>query len=144
MLRLAKARLLAAEALLRPADQKTLTQWLTTLGILCAGQMSAEDAKVKMMAYVPLMDAPAAVLTKQTLQDAGREFKWFPSFQELTAFLDGRTWLMRKLAARLRMLTEMQPAIEHHQGSGFNSLTEEQKAAHEVLMGRVRASLAGG
>lgn len=122
-----RAWLPRAEALLKPADRKLIEKWLIHLGVLCAGQISTEDAKAKVMAYAELMDAPASVLNKRTLADAGRAFKWFPSFAEVSEFLDGRTWVMRKLAARLKLLSETTPQLEHHQGSDYNTLTQEQK-----------------
>jgi hypothetical protein len=122
-----------------------MKQWLTSLGMLTAGQMSAEDAKMKMAAYLPLINMPpAAILTKRTLADAGREFKWFPSFAELEAFLSNRAWPLHVLAARLKRLSESTPALQFVSGSGYSKFTEEQKAAHEVLMGRARAALTGG
>lgn len=123
----AKGRLGRAEALLRPADKQLLKRWLSALGVLCAGQMTAADAKAKIGAYVPLLDAPAAVLTKRTLQDAGRQFKWFPSFAELSEFLDGQSWVMCKLAARLKMLAESTPALEHQPGSDWKELSQAQR-----------------
>jgi len=128
---------------LRPADQATVAKWLTSLGVLCAGQTTASDAKTKIAAYAPLMDYPASVLTKQTLQDAGRAFKWFPSFAEVSEFLDGRTWVMRKLAARLRMLAESTPEIEHQPGSDWKDLTPEQKAEIDRKLAECRRVLDG-
>jgi hypothetical protein len=137
----ARSRLRAAENLLRPADKQTLAKWLATLGVLCAGQMSADDAKTKIAAYVPLLDVPAAILTKQTLQDAGREFKWFPSFAELAAFMDRQSWPLRKLAARLRRIAEMAPAIEHREGGDWSELTPEQKAELDAKLQAVKNKL---
>ena len=139
----AKWRVRSAEELLRPADQATVAKWLTSLGVLCAGQTTASDAKTKIAAYAPLMDYPASVLTKQTLQDAGRAFKWFPSFAEVSEFLDGRTWVMRKLAARLRMLAESTPEIEHQPGSDWKDLTPEQKAEIDRKLAECRRVLDG-
>ncbi len=120
-----------------------MKQWLTSLGLLTAGQMSADDAKMKMAAYLPLFNMPpAAILTKQTLGDAGRELKWFPSFAELETFFAAKSWPLKVLAARLKRLSESTPALHFVSGSGFSKFTDEQKAAHEAMMAKARADLA--
>lgn len=141
--RSSKVWLPRAEALLKPADKKLIEKWLVHLGVLCAGQISVEDAKAKVIAYAELMDYPAGVLNRRTLADAGRAFKWFPSFAEVSSFLDGRTWAMRKLAARLKMLADTTPQIEHHQGSDWKDLTPEQKAEIDQKLAQAKAILMG-
>jgi hypothetical protein len=137
----ARGRLSRAEALLKPADKALVQKWLQALGVLCAGQMTAADAKAKIGAYVPLLDAPASVLNRRTLADAGRAFKWFPSFAELSEFLDGRTWVMRKLAARLKLLAETTPQIEHQPGSDWKDLTQEQRDEIDRRLSDAKANL---
>jgi hypothetical protein len=130
-----------AEALLIPADKKLVEKWLKTLGILCAGQMTAVDAQAKISAYVPLLDCPASILNKRTLADAGRAFKWFPSFSEVSAFLNAEAFVMRKLAARLRMLAETTPQIEHQPGSDYKELTQEQKDEIDRKIGEAKRAI---
>lgn len=129
MIRQARRSLPHAESLLRPVDRDILKAWMVNLGILCAGQMTAGDAKVKIAAYLPLMDIPpASIVTKRTLADAGNLFKWFPSFAEINQFFRERSFPMVRLAARLKQLADTTPQIEHQPGSDWNSLTPEQKA----------------
>jgi hypothetical protein len=138
-----KGWLSRAEGLLKPADKQLVAKWLGALGVLCAGQLTAADAKVKIAAYAPLLDCPASVLTKRTLADAGRAFKWFPSFAEVSEFLDGRTWAMRKLAARLKQLAETTPELEHQPGSDWKDLTPEQQFEIDRKLKEVKATLDG-
>jgi hypothetical protein len=138
---MAKWRLRAAEELLRPADPTLVAKWLSKLGILCAGQMTASDAKTKISAYAPLLQCPSSVLTDRTLVDAGRAFKWFPSFAEVSEFLDGRTWVMRKLAARLKLLSETTPQLEHQVGSDWKDLTQEQRDEIDAKISEAKRAL---
>jgi hypothetical protein len=136
-----KGWLSRAEALLRPADKALVAKWLGALGVLCAGQMTAADAKVKIAAYAPLLECPASVLTRRTLQDAGRSFKWFPSFAEVSTFLDCHTWVMRKLAARLKLLSETTPQLEHQVGSDWKDLTQEQRDEIDAKISEAKRAL---
>ena len=139
----AKARLGRAEALLKPADEKLVRNWLGRLGVLCAGQMTSADAKIKIENYVPLLKCPASVLNQHTLEDAGRRFKWFPSYAEIAEFIDGKTWVMRKLAARLKMLSETTPQLEHQPGSDWKTLSQEQKDAIDAKLAQAKAIIDG-
>jgi hypothetical protein len=96
----------AAERALAPASAETMGKWLASLGLLCAGATSAAEARAKIGAYASLMDYPPACFTKSTLADAGRRFKWLPSFAELTAFLDEVARPARQLRDRLRAIAE--------------------------------------
>lgn len=78
------------ERRMTPAATETCEKWVESLGVLCAGQMSARDAKVKMKAYSSMWDYPNFCYTKDTLDHAARRFKdyGFPSYGKVAAFLD--------------------------------------------------------
>lgn len=71
------------QATLKPADKRLMAEWLASLGTLCAGQMSTEEAKLKIGAYIDLLDMPTACFTRDTLRDAAGRFKFWPSFSEI-------------------------------------------------------------
>ncbi|HXQ41622.1 MAG TPA: hypothetical protein VN821_10155 [Candidatus Udaeobacter sp.] len=96
----------AAERALAPASAETMGRWLASLGLLCAGAMAAQEARAKIGAYASLMDYPPACFTKATLREAGRRFKWLPSYAELAALLDEAAAPARALRDRLRAIAE--------------------------------------
>lgn len=129
----------AIKAALQPVGSDVVAKWLASLGVLCAGQMSAADAKIKMAAYVPLIEEPAIAFTSATLKAAGERFKWFPSFSEITEFLREHGAELRLVKLRLERIALEKPA--EPRGKGWSELTPEQKAEHERMMARVRQSL---
>ena len=102
----AEARLAAAEAAIHPAPRDLALKWLASLGVLTAGKMGAEDARLKASAYLGLLDYPASCYTEDTLRAAATLFTWFPSYSELAGFLDARAREPRDLAYRLRRIAE--------------------------------------
>lgn len=105
----AVAALPALDGSLMPADRQTVERWLIALGTLCAGNLTAADARVKVMAYARLIDHPGACFTEATLRVAGKAFKWLPSFAELSAFLDEQAKPQRDLRARVERLARSLP-----------------------------------
>lgn len=106
----------AAERALAPASAETMRKWLASLGLLCAGATSVTEARAKIGAYASLMDYPPACFTKATLAEAGRRFKWLPSFAELSAFLDEVARPARQLRDRLRAIADAplpSPPVKH-------------------------------
>lgn len=128
-----------AEAALKPADVADVRKWLASLGLLCAGQMSASDAKLKLAAYAPLLDQPACCYTQDTLREAGKRFTWFPSFAELNAFLEEYAAPLKTMRDRLRKLAEAKVAIpEQRSGKRYCELSPEKKAELDRLMAPFR------
>ena len=76
-------------ALASKPSQGLMAEWLGSLGSLVAGQMPAAEATQRLRAYVAMLDHPAFCFTADTLKDAARRFKWFPSFAEIAEFFDG-------------------------------------------------------
>jgi len=87
-----------------PATANHCARWLASLGNLVAGQMSAQDVRDKLTAYAGNLDYPAGLYTQDSLKAAGKRFKWFPSFAELTEFLDARKADMEAELSRCRAI----------------------------------------
>lgn len=127
------------EAMLsQPADKERVKLWLKHLGILVAGQMTAEDASVKVGAYAALLSYPPMCYTRDTLKGAGREFKFMPSFGELSAFFDRIVSPWQDLAAALRKIrdaVDRKPALPEPQpaparAAAYDELPEFYKRLH--------------
>lgn len=131
----------AAQAAIAPAPRRLVTEWLALLGVLVAGSHSADDAKAKIGAYVALLDHPALCFTSESLRAAGREFRWIPSFAELSAFLDALAKNARDAASRLEVLARLPEATAPQE----RPLTAEEREADrqriDVIMGRIIANL---
>ena len=102
----AEAQLAAAEEALRTADRSLALKWLGSLGVLTAGKMGAEDARLKAAAYVRMLDYPEYCYTEETLRNTARLFNWFPSYSEISGFLDARAREPRALVWRLKRIAE--------------------------------------
>lgn len=75
------------KVIMQPAKCANVSKWLASLGVLLAGKMSIDEAKVRIAAYTELLDMPEYCYTKESLGNAAREFQWWPSFKELDDFL---------------------------------------------------------
>jgi hypothetical protein len=84
-------------------DFQTITQWLRSLGVLCAGTMTAEDAKMRCAAYADLVSAefPVTAFTRKSLEHVASKCKFFPSYGELVQHL-GEIW-RENLPAHVRL-----------------------------------------
>lgn len=77
-------------------DQKTyeiVDKWLRSLGVLCAGTMTADEARTRCAAYSGMIAAefPVAAFTLKSLEAVARECRFFPSYGELVDHL-GKFW----------------------------------------------------
>jgi len=110
----AEARgVLARVDLENKADGRSIAEWVGKLGILVAGNMTADDARAKMAAYGSMLAGqyPRAMLTRDGLDRAARAFKWFPSYSELSEHLDREFRRMQRERRRLEALAG-EPAPE--------------------------------
>ena len=138
----AKRLLPAAEEALKPAPRQKAKDWLAMLGTLCAGQMSAADAKAKIGVYVPLLEAPELVLSRDTLREAGERFKWFPSYAEISEFLAEKVGPMKQLRARLEAIANARPSLPPPPtGKSWNELSDDEKAALQAKVDAVKEDL---
>lgn len=110
---LAKAALPAWEALLQPPPagpverEGTRGHWLAQLMMLtmtAKGTVEMHQERLAIMAAGLLH--PAFCFTRWTLFDAARQFKFFPTFGELSAFLDAVAEPARRQRARLTVLAK--------------------------------------
>lgn len=127
------------EGALRPADPQTVRQWLTALGVMVAGQMTAADAKAKVGAYVPMLDHPASCFTRETLEEAGRAFKFFPSFSEVAAFLDSKADPLKTLRQRLEAVLRAPVTEIEKPAKRYSELTEAERAEVDAKFARAKA-----
>lgn len=117
------------EAMLRPAMQTEIEKWLASLGILVAGNMPADDARMKLKAYGSLLNAPRSILTKDTLDKAGRKFKWFPSYSEITEFLDAEKTELENMLYRARSLAKWEPPVRSTADQHLTDIPFEERRA---------------
>lgn len=99
-----------AEAVL--ADKPTISKWLASLAVLCAGgNMTAEDAKAKLQAYAAMFDGqlPASILTRSSLDEVARKFKFLPSYGELAPALSRLANPVLRRVDRLETLLALPP-----------------------------------
>jgi hypothetical protein len=140
----AEAHIAPYEAALRPAGPDAIRKWLVTLGTLCAGKTSIEDASVKVRAYVGLLDVPVCALTRESLIEAGRKFTWFPSFAEVEAFLTEKASFKRRMLARHKAIVEAKPSLPAPDpGKRWSELTSAEREQFEAAVARAKASLTG-
>lgn len=90
--------------LMEPAPVDIVQKWLNSLGLLVAGKMSADEAKVRISAYAYLLDLPGYAYDKENLRKAAIEFKWWPSFGELHEFLKRQDNEISRTYWRLKLI----------------------------------------
>lgn len=119
-----------------PADEGTFRNWLMALGPLVASTMTAEDARFKVNAFCAAMpEIPArGALTRETLFEAAKEFKWWPSFSELWGLLEKHVRKTKDNLYRVEALANHSPESSGKK-SDERPLTTEERAA---MAGRFR------
>lgn len=122
------------------ADKGIVAKWLGSLGVLCAGQMSAADAKAKLGAYSALLDYPAGCFTEASLRDAATRFKWFPAFAEVAEFLDEVAKPIRQKADRLAKIAGA-PDEPKAFAPAFRRLVPQRSESNEEWRERKRREL---
>jgi hypothetical protein len=133
-----------------PAPVLALEEWLGKLGLLCAGNMAAGDAMAKMGAYARMLTIPECLLTRNTLDAAGREFKWFPSYGELAEFFATHINDLKERQTRAHRIASVQlePPRSVKSGGGRHAsemtATERAEFVEGVLARYRNASGLGG
>lgn len=100
---------------LRPASKATIRKWLASLAVLVAGgRTTADDAKIKLDAYVAMMEGhmPVCAFTRDSLDRAARKFKFLPSYAELVELLSAVTDPKRGRERRLVHVLNLPPPVE--------------------------------
>lgn len=108
-----------------------MTEWLTRLGVLVAGQMPVADAKLRVRAYAIDLDFPALCFTDQTRVAAAKRFTWFPSFAELSAFFEEYARPQRTRLARLQALASCPLPT---QPKRYQELSADEKMKFDSMM----------
>lgn len=104
------SELAEADARIAPAERTQVARWLASLAVLVAGgRVTADDAKLKLDAYTAMLDGevPASILTRSSLDDVARQFKFLPSYAELREALDQLESPLRRRADKLRRLLDL-------------------------------------
>lgn len=94
------------------ATRRQATEWALSLMMLTGGRHAAvDDAKAKATAYaMMLIDYPAAVLTRDTLNGVAKAFRFFPAYAELAEHLDINVRRLQRERRKLATLAaEPQP-----------------------------------
>jgi hypothetical protein len=82
--------------------KRQVAEWLGQLGVLTAGKMTADDARMRLAAYAGMLsDAPIGAFTRESLKRAARKFTWFPTFSEVSEFIDKEHWWLKAQKIRL-------------------------------------------
>lgn len=113
-----------------------MEEWLASLGPLVAGNISVEDARAKLAAYCGMLEYPAACFTKASLAKAAKRFKFFPTFSELTEFLDAQHADLRVKRQRLEAI------VRAAQGNAPKAIAHEPIDYSPEAQERVRQWLA--
>lgn len=76
-----------------PNSPMPVRRWLATLGMVVAGAMPADEARMRIEVIAPLLEDqfPAWAFTAASLQAVARGAKFFPAYAELAEALSG--WL---------------------------------------------------
>lgn len=70
----------------------TVEKWLTALGVLCAGTMQTEEARLRIAAYAPMLaaDFHPSVFTSESMRHVASKCRFFPAYAEVLEHL--REW----------------------------------------------------
>jgi hypothetical protein len=127
------------ERLCQPCPRETVSKWLATLGVMCAGQqLTAADAKAKISAYSAHLNHPASCFTNDTLNEAARKFKWFPSYAEVAEFLDLKAQQQLNMRFRLEKIAGAKVAEKPRPGKSWQEMTADERAKFNEIMAGVR------
>jgi len=97
-----------------PASRDDMRGFVTMIGMACAGALTKEEATAKTATYLALLDeVPLGVVKRREVERrAARAFKFFPTFQELDAFLVGETKMFRASIKRLQVVVDLPEAVK--------------------------------
>lgn len=91
-----------------PVAPDLAAHWLFKLGVLTSsGRMTPQEAAMKLDAYPGMLARkpyPAACFTPETLEKAASTFRFFPTYAELTDFLDQQCRLFDRNLDRVSRL----------------------------------------
>jgi hypothetical protein len=137
----AKATLGAAEASLRPIERVQFRKWLLELSAGVANPPSGEkDFELRCTSLsIAISDLPAACFTDNTLKQAMRQFKFFPSAAELFAFAEA---IARPMRAEVEAIRRIAGYSFDGRPSGQMDPTDADRAEVAEKLRRLKAELA--
>lgn len=128
---------------MEPAGHDAKQQWLEQLGVLCAGRMTADEARLKTTGYASLLDHEAGCFTRSSLKLLASKFSWFPSFAEVKAELDQVRRRLHQDRHRLRLLAAGDKPKEGEGERRWRDLTDAEREAHQARMRDLLAGITG-
>lgn len=114
--------------MLSASRESDLRRWLTSLGTLVAANLTLEDARARVSAYTSLLAPVSGALTEDSLDRAGRKFKWFPSYAEIAEFLDGEKAEIEKQLSRAKQIASSELSLPSKSQPRMSKFMEQLKA----------------
>jgi hypothetical protein len=130
---------------LEEAKASDLALWLATLGALCGGKTSPDEAKVKISTYVDLLlddfsPFPLAVLTKATAGRVAKRFDFFPTYKNLHRMLSEEIWELLEPRRRLEVIANANASPGRPDPiPRYSELSDDQRAAIDQKLAEYRA-----
>ena len=106
--------------------------------------MTLDEAKEKIAAYAMGLRHPAFCFSEASLYAAAKKFKWFPTYSEVSDWLDAKSREARNTLQRLEMLAGAKPSKprEPDMVRKVEDATPEQRAQHLEAMRALKTRLA--
>lgn len=119
------------EKRLEGAHPQLIEKWLDSLGLLISSGAGMNEARLKIKAYCGLLKVPGSLLTKQSLERAGRQFKFFPAYAELVDFFDKEARELENMLYRAKSLAKWKKPEKTVQTEKPDWLIARQKQIEE-------------
>lgn len=128
----------------RAPDPSVVVAWLSQLAAAVGNSPSPEDFRERANVVVgALADLPACVWTSQTLAEASRSFRFWPSVAELDGLLRPRGESIWRRRDALRRIAEARPgATPSLRPDPTDAEREQVRAAASALVAELRAGAA--
>lgn len=130
---------------MKPCEKGIVGEWLARLGVMCGGpKMTVDEAREKIAIYAVGLNFPAFCFSEKNLYKAAESFKWFPTFSELSDWLERIAREATATLGRLEMLAGATPSKpkEPEIVRRVEDATPEQRAAHMDAMRQLKTRLA--
>lgn len=129
-----------------PIDrQGTRGNWLMQLSMLCASpKVSMQEYMEKTAVYAEGLVYPAVCFSQKALYTAARQFKFVPTFSELSTFMENIVYAHRIMYARIAALANAKPHLtktEAPKSIYIRDMPEPQRSEYLAEMKSLRQSL---
>jgi hypothetical protein len=141
----AEAEHAALVAALEPAGARVVAAWLAPLLLLVAKAPTGDAARITVRAMADaLADLPACCWTPDTLREAARTFKWWPSVAEVAELVQTRSEQLRKERTALSRMLHAPTRRGSPEERGETALERAAHAeANRMAVEALKAELAG-